>query len=77
MLPDNASFQVRYDEDNRFKKELDTHEKHISIVDVMKTQIQDVVEDFFMRHLRHKYSAYLGVTLRDVLDYLMDRYGQK
>eukprot|EP00957_Ditylum_brightwellii_P064820 4918017-Ditylum_brightwellii.AAC.1 len=29
-----------------------------------------------MRQLRHKYSAYLGVTLRDVLDHLMDRYGQ-
>eukprot|EP00957_Ditylum_brightwellii_P103371 7877500-Ditylum_brightwellii.AAC.1 len=29
-----------------------------------------------MRQLRHKYSAYLGVTLRDVLDHLMDHYGQ-
>eukprot|EP00957_Ditylum_brightwellii_P159697 12155123-Ditylum_brightwellii.AAC.1 len=29
-----------------------------------------------MRQLRHKYSAYLGVTPRDVLDHLMDQYGQ-
>eukprot|EP00957_Ditylum_brightwellii_P108287 8260931-Ditylum_brightwellii.AAC.1 len=29
-----------------------------------------------MRQLRHKYSAYLGFTSRDVLDRLMDHYGQ-
>eukprot|EP00957_Ditylum_brightwellii_P050035 3793125-Ditylum_brightwellii.AAC.1 len=40
--------------------------------DVMKKQIQDV----FMRQLRHKYSAYLSITLRGVLDHLMDQYGQ-
>eukprot|EP00957_Ditylum_brightwellii_P141269 10763447-Ditylum_brightwellii.AAC.1 len=75
-LPGNASSQVRYDEDNRYKKKLDTYENHIAMGDVMKKQIQDAVEDFFMRQLRHKYSAYLGITLRDVLDHLMDRYGQ-
>jgi len=35
--------------------------------DVMKKQTQEAVEDVFMRKLRHKYSAYLGVTSRDVL----------
>eukprot|EP00957_Ditylum_brightwellii_P134516 10254838-Ditylum_brightwellii.AAC.1 len=29
-----------------------------------------------MQQLRHKYSVYLGVTSRDDLDHLMDRYGQ-
>eukprot|EP00957_Ditylum_brightwellii_P130907 9985820-Ditylum_brightwellii.AAC.1 len=44
--------------------------------DVMKKQIQDAVEDVFIRQLRHKYSTYLGVTSRNVLDHLMDQYGQ-
>eukprot|EP00957_Ditylum_brightwellii_P052629 3990076-Ditylum_brightwellii.AAC.1 len=44
--------------------------------DVMKKQVQEAIEDVFLRQLRHKYSAYLGVTARDVPDHLMDRYGQ-
>eukprot|EP00957_Ditylum_brightwellii_P023524 1775566-Ditylum_brightwellii.AAC.1 len=44
-LAGNATSQVCYEEDHRYKKE-------------------------------HKYSAYLDVTSRDVLDHLMDRYGQ-
>eukprot|EP00957_Ditylum_brightwellii_P005561 426505-Ditylum_brightwellii.AAC.1 len=44
--------------------------------DVMKKQIQEAVEDAFMRQLKQKYSAYLGVSSRDVLDHLMNRYGQ-
>eukprot|EP00957_Ditylum_brightwellii_P057232 4336508-Ditylum_brightwellii.AAC.1 len=74
-LPGNASSQVWYDEDNCYKKELDTYENHITMDDVMK-KIQDAVEDVFMKQLRHKYSAYLGVASRDVLDHLMDGYGQ-
>eukprot|EP00957_Ditylum_brightwellii_P161683 12309805-Ditylum_brightwellii.AAC.1 len=43
---------------------------------VMKKQIQDAVEDVYIKQLRHKYSAYLGVTSRDALNHLMDRYRQ-
>jgi hypothetical protein len=75
-LAGNATSQVRYEEDNRYKKELDTYENHIAMDDVMKKQIQKAIEDVFLRQLRHKYSAYLGLTSRDVLDHLMDRYGQ-
>eukprot|EP00957_Ditylum_brightwellii_P119905 9150218-Ditylum_brightwellii.AAC.1 len=75
-LPGNTTSQVQYDEDHRYKKELDIYENHIAMDDVIKKQIQETVEDVSMRQLRHKYSAYLGVTSRDVLDHLMDRYGQ-
>eukprot|EP00957_Ditylum_brightwellii_P189585 14431178-Ditylum_brightwellii.AAC.1 len=44
-LPGNASSQVRYDEDNCYKKELDTDENHIAMGDVMKKQIQDAVDN--------------------------------
>eukprot|EP00957_Ditylum_brightwellii_P126262 9626013-Ditylum_brightwellii.AAC.1 len=43
---------------------------------VMKKQIQDAVEDVYIWQLRRKYSAYLGVTARDVLNHLMDWYRQ-
>eukprot|EP00957_Ditylum_brightwellii_P103330 7874901-Ditylum_brightwellii.AAC.1 len=60
-LPGNASSQVRYDKDNHYRKELDTYENHIAMDNVMKKQIQDAVEDVYIRQLQHKYSAYLGV----------------
>eukprot|EP00957_Ditylum_brightwellii_P167685 12765052-Ditylum_brightwellii.AAC.1 len=44
-LPGNATYQVRYDEDHRYKMELDTYENHIAMDDVIKKQIQDAVED--------------------------------
>eukprot|EP00957_Ditylum_brightwellii_P072690 5524419-Ditylum_brightwellii.AAC.1 len=39
-------------------------------------QIQEAVEDVYIHQLCHKYSAYLGVTARDVLGHLMDWYRQ-
>eukprot|EP00957_Ditylum_brightwellii_P134228 10233304-Ditylum_brightwellii.AAC.1 len=72
MLPGNASSQVRYNEDNHYRKELDIYENHITMDNVMKKQIQEVVEDVYIQQLCHKYSTYLGVTARNVLDHLMD-----
>eukprot|EP00957_Ditylum_brightwellii_P112631 8585723-Ditylum_brightwellii.AAC.1 len=54
-LAGNATSQVHYKEDNRYKKKLDTYENHIAMDDVMKEQIQEAIEDVFMRQLRHKY----------------------
>eukprot|EP00957_Ditylum_brightwellii_P108220 8256834-Ditylum_brightwellii.AAC.1 len=42
----------------------------------MKKQIQEAVEDVNIRQLCHKYSAYLGVTAKDVLNHLIDWYRQ-
>eukprot|EP00957_Ditylum_brightwellii_P041205 3118974-Ditylum_brightwellii.AAC.1 len=49
MLPGNASLQVRYNEDNYYRKELDTYENHIAMGDVIKKQIQDAVEDVYIQ----------------------------
>eukprot|EP00957_Ditylum_brightwellii_P180111 13720194-Ditylum_brightwellii.AAC.1 len=75
-LPDNALLQARYDKDNCYKKELDTYKNHIVMDDVLKKKIQEAVVNVYICQLQHKYSAYFGVTARDVLDHLMDRYGQ-
>eukprot|EP00957_Ditylum_brightwellii_P140407 10698062-Ditylum_brightwellii.AAC.1 len=44
-LAGNATSQVRYAEDNRYKKELDMYENHIAMDDAMKKQIQEAIED--------------------------------
>eukprot|EP00957_Ditylum_brightwellii_P140746 10721788-Ditylum_brightwellii.AAC.1 len=72
MLPNNASSQAIYNEDNCYKKELDTYENHIAMDDVCKKQIQEAVDDVYTHQLHHKYSTYLGVTTRNILDHLID-----
>eukprot|EP00957_Ditylum_brightwellii_P188101 14320241-Ditylum_brightwellii.AAC.1 len=71
-LPGNASSQERYDKDNQYKKELDTYKNCIAMDDVLKKQIQEAADDVYIHQLCHKYSAYLGVMTRDVLDHLME-----
>eukprot|EP00957_Ditylum_brightwellii_P054727 4146725-Ditylum_brightwellii.AAC.1 len=44
-LAGNVTSQVRYEEDNRYKKELGTYENHIAMDGVMKKQIQEAIED--------------------------------
>ena len=48
---------------------------HINMYDALKTQLLDAVEEPYVSELRHRYTRYMGVTTRDLLDHLMDRYG--
>ena len=43
--------------------------------DALKAQLLDSVEDLNVSELRHRYTGYMGVTTQDLLDHLMDRYG--
>ena len=43
--------------------------------DALKNQLLDAVEDPYVSKLRNRYTRYMGVTTRDQLDCLMDRYG--
>ena len=42
--------------------------------DALKTQFLDAVEDPYVSKLRNRYTGFMGVTKRDLLDHLMDRY---
>ena len=43
--------------------------------DTLKTQSLDAVEEQYVSELRNRYTRYMGVTTQDLLDRLMDRYG--
>ena len=43
--------------------------------DALKTQLLDAVENPYVSELHNRYTGYMGVTTRDLLDHLMDRYG--
>eukprot|EP00957_Ditylum_brightwellii_P099367 7569061-Ditylum_brightwellii.AAC.2 len=75
-MPNNASSQAKYDEDNCYKKELDTYENNVAMDDVLKKQIQEVLDDVYICQICNKHSVYLGETTRDILNHLMDRYGK-
>jgi hypothetical protein len=42
----------------------------------LKTQVIDTIQDTYLSEMRNKYTGYLGVTTRDLLDHLLDRYGK-
>lgn len=44
--------------------------------DALKAQVIDTVEDTYLNEMRNKYTGYLGISTRDLLDHLLDRYGK-
>ena len=44
--------------------------------DALKSIIINAVDEVYIGELRNKYTGYLGITARDLLDHLLDRYGK-
>ena len=44
--------------------------------DALKYIIIDAVDEVYIGELRNKYTGYLGITARDLLDHLLDWYGK-
>ena len=40
--------------------------------DALKTQLLDAVEEPYVSELRNRYTGYMGITTRDLLDHIMD-----
>ena len=43
--------------------------------DALKSIIVDAVNEVYIGELRNKYTGYLGITAHDLLNHLLDRYG--
>ena len=39
----------------------------------LKAQVIDTVESTYLSKMRNKYTGYLGILTRDLLDHLLDR----
>eukprot|EP00957_Ditylum_brightwellii_P168137 12799578-Ditylum_brightwellii.AAC.1 len=51
--------------------------KNFTIMEEMlKTYIQDAVQDIYLQPIKNKYTGYLGVGARDMMDHVMDQYGK-
>ena len=44
--------------------------------DALKSIIIDAVDEVYIGELLNKYTGYLGITTRDFLNHLLDRYGK-
>jgi hypothetical protein len=51
-------------------------DNNTSMDDAIKAQIIDSVNDTYLNELRNKYTGYMGVSSRDLIDHLLDRYGK-
>jgi hypothetical protein len=44
--------------------------------DALKTQIIDSIANTYIVELRIRYTGYMAVTPRDLIDHLLERYGR-
>eukprot|EP00957_Ditylum_brightwellii_P079627 6055028-Ditylum_brightwellii.AAC.1 len=52
------------------------YDDHNIMQEILKAQKQEAVDDVYIRQLKIKYTGYLGVSICDLLDHLLDRYGK-
>jgi hypothetical protein len=52
------------------------YKHHNNMNDALKTQIIDAVADTYIGELRNRYTGYMGVAPRDLIDHLLERYGR-
>jgi hypothetical protein len=59
-----------------YKEARRIYDNNANMDSALKTQIIDAIEDTYLCELRNKYTGYLGVTARDLIGHLLDRYGK-
>ena len=72
----NASAATIEQDRIRHLEQRRVHDNHMNMDSALKTLLIDATEDVFLHEVRNKYTGYLGVTTRDLLDHLLDRYGK-
>ena len=75
-VPSTATSASRQQLHDQHAEEHQIFTNNVNMDDTFKTQFLDAVEDPYVSELRNHYTGYIGVTTRDLLDHLMDRYGK-
>lgn len=71
-----ASAAVRESDRLEHKEHRRIFDNNLNMDAALKAQVIDTLHDTYLCELRSKYTGYLGVTTRDLLDHLLDRYGK-
>jgi uncharacterized protein (DUF433 family) len=75
-IPLGATKAVREQLHTEHHEERRIFDNHHNMDDALKAQVIDTIQDAYLCEMRNKYTGYLGVTTRDLLDHLLDRYGK-
>eukprot|EP00957_Ditylum_brightwellii_P211220 15365909-Ditylum_brightwellii.AAC.2 len=59
--------------EHQYKIEKAIYDNHNTVEEAVKTQIQDAIKVTHLWQLKNKYTIYMGVTSRDIIDHLLDR----
>jgi hypothetical protein len=76
QIPGNANTAAREAIRIAHKEARRIYDNHVNMDDALKGQVIDTIDDTYLCEMRNKYTGYLGVTTRDLLDHLIDRYGK-
>ena len=75
FLHNSTSAAIRQTEYLVHKEERRIYDNHQTMEDALKFIIIDAVDEVYIGKLWNKYTGYLVITSRDLLDHLLDRYG--
>jgi len=76
IFPHRATTERREEILHQHKENRRTFDNNTNMDDALKGQIIDAIDDPYLCEVRNKYTGYLGVSTRDLLDHLIDRYGK-
>jgi hypothetical protein len=72
----NASQAIRERNNITYEEARQIYDNNANMDAALKTQLIDAIKDTNLCELRNKYTGYLGVTARDLIDHLLDRCGK-
>ena len=72
----NAAAQTKENRRAEHKEHRRIFDNASNMADALKAQVIDTIDSPYLSELRNKYTGYLGVSTRDLLDHLLDRYGK-
>ena len=72
VLPTRATLVDRDVIKQTYNHEKAIYDNHNTVDEILKTQLQEAVEDIYLAQLRNHFTAYLGGTTKDMLDHLLD-----
>ena len=75
-IPNRSSTEICEQIIRQHKEDRRIYDNTTNMDNALKGQIIDTIKDIYLFELRNKYTGYLGVTTRDLLDHLIDQYGK-
>jgi hypothetical protein len=76
LFPANAAEITKENRRTQHKEQRRIYDRATNMEDALKAQVIDTIASPYISEMRNKYTGYLGVSTRDLLDHLLDRYGR-